>query len=99
MTLRCRSTSVPVGTTAATPSMLGESRASGPDCLKEVSGTSVRYGTGAHILTYPRVGTVCYTLYVSVSVCVAYPQQEGHPRGAAVSPFRKTCASVRHQPA
>ncbi len=52
MTLRCRSTSAPVGTTVATPSMLGGSRASGPDCMKEVSGASVRYGANAYHHTH-----------------------------------------------
>lgn len=43
MTLRCRSTSVHVGTTAAILSMLEGFRVSGPDYKKEDSGASVRY--------------------------------------------------------
>lgn len=43
MTPKCWSTSVHVETTAATQSMLGESRASGHACRRGASGASVRY--------------------------------------------------------
>lgn len=50
MMLRCRSTSVPVETTAATQSMLGGFRVSGPDFMKEDSGASVKYDTNMYTL-------------------------------------------------
>lgn len=59
MMVRCRNTSVHVGITAATLSMLGESKASGPDCMKEVSGTTVRYGN-----THTRIEIYIYTLHM-----------------------------------
>lgn len=48
MILKCRSTSVPAGTTVGTLNMLGGSRASGPDCTRGASEASVRCATLTH---------------------------------------------------
>lgn len=68
MTPRCRSTSVNVGTTVATLSMLGGSRASGPGCKNEVWGASVRYDSRARIHTSPE-SVLCYMDCIFLCLC------------------------------
>lgn len=69
MTLRCRSTSVNVGITVATLSMLEGSRASGQGCKKGVLGASVRYDSRACIHTYPPESVLCFLNYIFLYLC------------------------------
>lgn len=68
---KCRSTSAFVGTISATLSMLGGSRASGPDCMKEVLGASVRYCAHTHLnVTLPPGSVLCSICQTLVCVSV-----------------------------